>query len=124
MRYKSIILFLFFGLVGCSASSADLNKIAQDSLKINQELREQSVTLDSQYVGSDKETILSVFGKPRKKSNEPYPYKLDVNCKGKDCPQGHSDEIWFYEFKKKFPSGWEAYSTYVYFKEGRVVRIR
>ncbi len=124
MRYKIIILFFFFGLMGCLASSADLNKIAQDSLKINQELREQAIVLDSKYVGADKEAILAVLGKPRKTVNESAPYKLDVNCKGKDCPTGYSDEQWFYEFKRKFSSGWEAYSVYVYFKEGKVVRIR
>lgn len=124
MSCRIIILFLSFCFVGCSTSSADLNKIAQDSIKNNQVLKEQSFTLDSQYLGVDKEKILSVFGKPRKKSNEPYPYKLDVNCKGKDCQQGYSDEIWFYEFKRKFSSAWEAYSVYVYFKEDKVVRIR
>lgn len=122
--YKITILFLFFALLGCSSSSADLNKIAQGSLKINQELREQASVLDSKYVGADKEAILSVLGKPKKILKEPAPYRLDVNCKEKDCQKGYSDEQWFYEFKKKFSIGWEAYSIYVYFKDDKVVRIK
>jgi hypothetical protein len=110
--------------MGCSTSSADLNKIAQDSLKINQELRGQASVLNSEYVDSNKETILSVFGKPQKIYNEPAPYRLDLNCKEKDCLKGYSDEQWFYEFKRKFSSGWEAYSVYVYFKNDIVVRIK
>jgi hypothetical protein len=124
MSYRLILTVALILILGCSSSSADLNKIAQDSIKSNKELKEYASTLDNKYLGVNKETIIAIFGKPRKKSNEPYPYKLDINCYGKNCAEGHSDEIWFYEFKRKSSSGWEAYSVYVYFKENVVVRIR
>lgn len=120
----TIILFLLFLNISCTASSADLNKMAQDSLIINGELKEQASVLNSKFIGSDKATIITALGKPKKKSFEPYPYRLDLNCQGNNCKRGYSDEIWFYEFKRKFTSGWEGYSVYVYFKEGKVVRIK
>jgi len=124
MSYRIILTMALFSVLGCATSSADLNKIAQDSIRANQELKEQAANLDSKYVGADEDAILNALGKPRSKSNEPYPYKLDPNCYGKDCEQGYSDEIWFYEFKRKSSSGSEVYSVYVYFKGNKVVRIR
>ena len=124
MYYRIFILLFFFGLVGCSASSADLNKIAQDALLTKEEMRGRSAYLDKKFLGADKNAILEFFGKPRNKSIEPYPYLVNPNCSEKNCEKEYSDEIWFYEFKKKAVGGWEFYSVYVYFKDGKVVRVR
>jgi len=120
----SVFLILSITILGCAASSADLNRMAQDAFTVSKELNSQSAALDLEFNGVDRDTIRSALGKPRKISYEPYPYSLDRNCRGSHCEGGFSDEIWFYTFKKKFPSAWEAYSVYVYFKEGKVVRIR
>ena len=120
----SFILILSLTIFGCAASSVDLNKMAQDAFKVKKELNLQASALDLEFAGADRDTIRSALGKPKKMLNEPSPYSLDRNCRGSHCEGGVSDEIWFYEFKRKFPSGWEYYTVYVYFKDGKVVRIR
>ncbi len=122
--HLSIFLFLCLTIFGCAASSADLNKMAQDAFKVKKELNLQASSLDLEFIGADRDRIRSALGEPRKILHEPSPYSLDRNCRGSHCEGGVSDEIWFYEFKREFSSGWEAYSVYVYFKEGKVVRIR
>jgi len=124
MLRRIILALVLFSVLGCTTSSADLNRIAQDSIRENQEWKQHTADLDSKYLGADEVVIINAFGKPENKSNEPYPYKLDPNCYGKDCEKGYSDEIWFYEFKRKTSSGTEFYSVYVYFKDGKVVRVR
>ena len=120
----SVLVSLTLTIFGCVASSADLNKMAQDALQEKEVLNEESAALDQKFLGTDRDTIRSAFGKPREISYEPYPYSLDRHCRGSRCEGGVSDEIWFYQFKKRFSSGWVAYSLYVYFKDGKVVRIR
>ena len=123
-KYSLVFLVFLLTCVGCTTSVADLNSLPQSSLRTHAILKGQAGSLNDRFLGADKEIILSAFGKPRKTSREPYPYRIDPSCKGKDCAEDYSDEIWFYEFKGKFESGWEAYSLYVYFKNEKVVRIR
>lgn len=124
MSYLLILLIFFLTCIGCAPSVADLSSLAQSGLRTHAILREQARDLDQKFFGADKEAIWGAFGKPHKMSQEPYPYRLDPSCRGKDCTVDYSDEIWFYEFKGKFESGWEVYSLYVYFKDEKVVRIR
>lgn len=120
----NFVLVLSLLIIGCSASLTDLNTDVQSSLKINEQLKQNVTALDEKFWGADKNTILAALGKPRRKSLEPYPYKLNPFCQGNNCEKGFSDEIWFYAFKKKFSTGWEVYSVYVYFKNDKVVRVR
>lgn len=124
MAYKTVLIVILFSALGCTSSSADLNRIAQESIRENQELKRQAADLESDYLGVDEVAISNALGKPKNKSNEPYPYKIDPDCYGRDCEQGYSDEIWFYEFKRKTSSGIEFYTVYIYFRNGKVVRIR
>jgi|GEM_PF-5866694 len=124
MNYFLALLIFSLTCAGCAPSAAGLNSMAQNALRTHAILKEQARDLDQKFLGADKEAVLAAFGKPRKMSQEPYPYRIDPSCIGKDCVTDYSDEIWFYEFKGKFESGWEAYSLYVYFKNEKVVRIR
>lgn len=124
MNYFLALLVFFLTCVGCAHSVADLNSLAQSSLRTHAILKEQARSLDDKFLGAEKEVILAALGKPRKMLREPSPYRIDPLCKGKNCVVDYSDEIWFYEFKGKFESGWEVYSLYVYFKNEKVVRIR
>ncbi len=124
MNYFPVLLAFFLTCVGCAPSAAGLNSMAQNALRTHAILKGQARSLNDKFVGADKEAILAAFGKPYRTSREPSPYYVDPACSGKNCVSDYSDEIWFYEFKGKFESGWEAYSLYVYFKNEKVVRIR
>lgn len=45
MGYRIIVTLSLFLIIGCSTSLVDLNKIAKDALKTNQELKEQASSL-------------------------------------------------------------------------------